>query len=124
MSYSRIILVDDNFLCNMEVCGTLWDTGHSVEVFYCAADAIKALEAQQPLAALVTDVDLGAGADGYEVARHARTLYPHLPVVYISGGPPARHLKEGVENSAFIAKPFQPWQIVEALKATAHLAAA
>jgi CheY-like chemotaxis protein len=67
------------------------------------------------MTALLTDVDLGSGPDGFDVARHARTLYRRLPVVFVSGTMAAHHAANGVVNSAFVAKPFLPHQIMAAL---------
>jgi hypothetical protein len=34
---------------------------------------------------MITNISLGVGADGWDVARRARELTPELPVVYMSG---------------------------------------
>jgi hypothetical protein len=34
---------------------------------------------------LVTDINLGEGPDGWDVARQARELIPNLPTGYVSG---------------------------------------
>lgn len=33
---------------------------------------------------LITDIDLGAGTTGFDVARAARVIHPELPVVYMT----------------------------------------
>jgi DNA-binding response OmpR family regulator len=53
----------------------------------CAAtdlDAYAAMAAE-PFDALVTDIDLGAGTTGFDVARQARRTWPDLPVIYMTG---------------------------------------
>jgi DNA-binding LytR/AlgR family response regulator len=69
------------------------------------------------ISGLVSDIDLGLGEDGFDVARRARAAYPGLPVVFVSGAAAARHKAEGVEDSIFIDKPYHPRQIVEAIVA-------
>src|SRR5690606_30647728 len=55
-----------------------------------AADGAEAIDLLQGRAfrpdALITDLGLGQGPNGWQVARFARTLQPALPVVYITGG--------------------------------------
>jgi two-component SAPR family response regulator len=63
----------------------------------------------------VTDIELGVGPDGFEIARRARLANPEVPVVYLSGTELRRYASEGVNNSRFIPKPFSPDQLVKAL---------
>src|ERR1700710_193974 len=112
MHVKRVVLVEDDVLLNSNVCETLEAFGYKVDVFYSADAAIKAINRRDYLTALVTDIDLGAGADGFQVAAEARRIYPHLPVVFASGTHGALHASYGVRGSAFIAKPFHPHQII------------
>ncbi len=116
MSPIRVLIVDDDLVLNFASCETLKDSGFDAFGVHCAAAAFEAVDKNAKLFALVTDIDLGAGPDGFEVARHARAANPHLPVVFISGTAAARHRAEGVEGSEFLGKPFRPPEIVEALR--------
>jgi CheY-like chemotaxis protein len=55
-------------------------------------------------AVLLTDINLGAGNDGFDIARRARCLNAAIQVIYISGYPvdPRRFACEG---GAFLTKP-------------------
>ena len=65
---------------------------------------------------LITDINLGRGEmDGWEVARHAREIDPHFPVVYMSGIEADGWASKGVPNSIMLAKPFAPAQLVTAV---------
>jgi len=119
----RVLFVDDNFLFNLDTREFLQGLGVSVEPAYCAAAAFEAIDRGRRLSALVTDIDLGPGPDGFEVARYARAAYPELPVVYISGTREAGYAQEGVPGSEFIGKPLQPSQVAEALIRLTHLEA-
>jgi CheY-like chemotaxis protein len=110
-----ILFVDDNAICCLETTATLRDLGYTVVNAYDADGAFDALSRKSPLRALVTDIDLGPGPDGFEVARIARGAYPALAVVFISGTAASRHHSEGVSGSEFVSKPFLPYQIAEAL---------
>ena len=124
MPIGRILFVDDNFICSLENCELLREEGFSVLPLYSAPAALEHINRHQILAALVTDIDLGPGDDGFDVARWARGAYPGLPVIYISGTASGRHAAEGVCGSEFISKPFNPQQVVDALSRVMHAKAA
>ena len=65
--------------------------------------------------ALVSDINLGRGPTGWDVARRARELNEHLPVVYMTGGNGHEWASQGVPNSILIGKPFAPAQVVTAV---------
>ena len=115
MTGSNVLFVDDDFWCHLENCEYLREGGLQVVEAWTASEACAVLAGGQCLTALVTDIELGDSIDGYEIARRARAAWPHLPVVYMSGTTAARHAGEGVARSQFVAKPFQPHQIVDAL---------
>lgn len=121
MRHDRVIFVDDDFFSNMENCEFLRGAGFNVSGVYRARAAYELIDKHDRLSALVTDIDLGPGADGFDVAGRAQVAYPRLPVVFISGSKTARHRAESFERAEFIAKPFHPRQIVEALNRVIHL---
>ncbi len=124
MAYSKVLFVDDDFWIHLANCEFLREHGLHIVEAYSAAEACALIDDGVYLTALVTDVDLGDSIDGFEIARRARAAYPHLPVVFISGAAAARHRTEGVLGSAFIAKPFLPHQVLEALDYGTYLQAA
>ncbi|MBU1375341.1 MAG: response regulator [Alphaproteobacteria bacterium] len=120
----RVLLVEDDFILNLNLREHLQDSGFSVESVYCGAAAYEAIDRGRPLLALVSDIDLGPGADGLSVARRARDAYPGLPVVFMSAASGSRHAAEGVAGSVFVAKPFDPREVVAALTDQIRLQAA
>jgi len=72
-------------------------------------------ENADPFCAVITDVNLGPGPDGWEVAERARELNRKLPVIYVAGASAADWNSRGVANSIMLTKPFTPTQIVRAL---------
>ncbi len=115
MNAHQILFVEDDPIIGMSTSEFIRDRGFKVLDADCAVDALTVIERHGYLSALVTDIDLGPGQDGFALARQARTAYPRLPVVFISGTAAARHAAEGVEGSLFISKPYHPRQVVEAL---------
>lgn len=115
MSSLRVLFVEDDVLCALETGEALRDCGYDVLAVHNAGDALRVIDSQVGFSALVTDVDLGPGADGFDIARAGRERQPHLAVVFISGTAAARHASEGVQGSLFVAKPFRPQQAAEAV---------
>jgi DNA-binding NtrC family response regulator len=112
-----VLLVEDEFLIRDLVQVSLEDADFAVITAGHGGDAIHQLDgARQKVEALITDVRLGEGPDGWAVARYARKLHPDLPVIYFSGHSAAEWPSEGVPNSAFLQKPLTAPQIVKAVK--------
>jgi DNA-binding response OmpR family regulator len=111
-----ILLVEDDPLIRMPLEDALNEAGFTVVVATNGGQAIAELDAgAERFKALVTDIRLGKGPDGWEVARHARLLIPAMPVVYCSGDSAAVWAANGVPNSVMIEKPFVMAQLNTAL---------
>lgn len=124
MNINRILVVEDNFILNFEICEFLRGAGHEIRSVYCGQAAFEAINRHEHLLALLTDIDLGPGPDGVDVARYARAFSPRLPVVFISAARDPRHEFNGIDRSEFVAKPFQPQQVADALARVIHVEAA
>jgi two-component system OmpR family response regulator len=115
MSSFRVLVVDNDPVLNFACCETLKEGGFSAVGVHCAAAAFEVMDKGAGLSALVTDIDLGAGPDGFEVARRARAVDPRLPVIFISGMAAARQRAGRFEGSEFLGKPFGAPEIIEAM---------
>lgn len=124
MCQMTILFAEDDIVLNMALCESIEELGVSVNAVYSGQAAIEAINGLEYMMALLTDIDLGLGPDGFDVARQARKLFPHLPVVFVSGTMGAHHAANGVVRSAFVAKPFQPLQIMAALDEVIRIEAA
>lgn len=120
MTLKCVLYVEDNLLCSLANSGVIEEGGFEVVEVHCAAEAVEVIDRHDPLDALITDINLGSGEDGFAVSRHARVAYPDIPVIYVSAAAGARVPLEGVERSVFIAKPFHPQRVVEALDRVLH----
>ena len=111
----RLLVVEDDDLIQHLLEDALTEAGFGIQKAFNASDAIKLLDAPDThFRALITDIDLKSKLTGWDVARHARTISPELPVVYASS---SGHDWEslGVPNSIMLRKPFAPAQLVTAV---------
>jgi DNA-binding response OmpR family regulator len=120
-----ILLVEDEPLIALSVQEALEDGGYAVRAAVSGIDAISVFDqGSEEISALITDIRLGTGPEGWDVARHARELNPRLPIVYMSGDSSHGHSSRGVPDSLMIQKPFAPAQIVTAVSTLLNAVAA
>lgn len=94
----------------------LEDGGFKVILAPSGERAIQMLDAQKPpFRAVVTDVNLGLGKSGWDVAKHAREIDPDLAVIYISGHGADEWSSHGVPKSLMLTKPFAVAQLLTAV---------
>jgi DNA-binding response OmpR family regulator len=111
-----LLLVEDEALIQEMLELGLTDAGFEVVVASNGTQAITILDADVArFRAVITDVKLGSGPDGWEIARHARELEPKMPIVYMSGDSNHEWSSKGVPSSLIVAKPFAPAQLVTAV---------
>jgi DNA-binding response OmpR family regulator len=118
MSDDRSVLfVEDEGLIRELNAEELAEAGFGVVVVESGDDALEALDGDaDPFRALVTDVNLGEGADGWDVGKRARELDNEIPVIYMSGASAHEWQTKGVPNSVMLDKPFTPSQLVAAIR--------
>jgi len=116
MAAPVLLYVEDEMITQDLVEASLREAGFEVLT---ASDGTQALnllgKPNGTLRGLITDINLGDGPDGWEVACKARQMTSGLPVVYVSGASDSDWTSRGVPNSVMIAKPFAPAQVVVAI---------
>jgi DNA-binding response OmpR family regulator len=113
-----ILLAEDESLIALSIEEALQEGGFAVLSAESGEEAVAAIDTDSHLfVGLITDVRLGAGPDGWDVARRAREVYPNIAVVYMSGDSAAEHRSRGVPGSLMVQKPFATAQIVNAIAA-------
>jgi len=114
---AHVLLVEDERQVAELTRDALADAGFEVTVALDDRAAFRALEGEaRSFAAVVTDINLGPGVTGFDVARRARELNRAIKVIYISGqGPHAGRF--GVADALMIAKPFDPRELAEQIVA-------
>ena len=105
------------------VAQALSEQGFAVETVANAADAL-ALLASGPVDVLFTDINLPGGMDGAALARRARELRPHLPVIYASARATLLKQDARVPGSIVVPKPYEPALVGRLLTAATKVASA
>jgi len=109
------LLVDDEPAIRATLADALMDAGYALLESGSGKEAVTELDAGTDISGLITDIRLGAGLSGWDVARHARDLRPRIAVVYMTGDSATDWPSEGVPNSVVVQKPFAVGQIVTAM---------
>lgn len=111
-----VLVVEDEVLILEVVQDALEQAGYAVHAVPSGFAALEYMsEGVADLAGLVTDVRLGEGPSGWDLARQARRNRPDLPVIYMTGDSAADWPVKGVPRSRVVQKPFAVAQIVTAL---------
>jgi CheY-like chemotaxis protein len=115
-SETTVLLVEDDALVLMSTEEMIIDGGFRVEAAMDGQGAFKMLDAKiSGYSAVVTDIQLGTGPTGWQVARYARTLNPAIAVVYVSGDSGYEWSMNGVPGSIMLPKPFAQAQLLTAI---------
>jgi CheY-like chemotaxis protein len=110
-----ILVVEDEIVLHLALEDDLRGAGYDVAFAVNAARAQALIEKNERIKALVTDIRLGSGDNGWVLAQHAREKYPDIPVIYMSGDSASDWSAYGVPNSIMLAKPFASAQLVTAI---------
>jgi DNA-binding response OmpR family regulator len=116
MDATLILVVEDEPLILLDVEAALTDAGFEVLTAPDARTAMALLDQKSAdIRAVLTDIRLGKGPNGWDVGRYARVGVPAIPVVYMSGDSSGDWMVQGVPHSIMIAKPFAFAQVVTAI---------
>jgi DNA-binding response OmpR family regulator len=111
-----LLLVEDEALIRHDLKEALAEAGYDVSEAENGGKALSEFYSDASrFRGLITDINLGEGPDGWEVARRARERVPDLPVVYMSGHGAADWSSKGVPNSLILSKPFASAQLITAI---------
>jgi FixJ family two-component response regulator len=118
-----VVLVEDLVLVRMMAHDLLEDAGFHVIDTVDAEEALKVLSARPDVMAVVTDVELGSGMNGVELARQISQLWPNVGVIVTSGRAmvAADDLPPGC---VFLAKPYPMSALIEQTEAMVRRACA
>jgi len=111
-----VLLAEDDPQIVTVMEAALGDAGYEVIVARDGNAALREIEADAArFRAVATDIKLGPGPDGWEIAQRVRALVPTMPLVYMTGDTAQEWASKGVPGSIILTKPFAPAQLVTAI---------
>ena len=115
-SKSEILIVEDEPIIAAMLCSVLDEEGYAVTCMTCGDEAARSIAADgHSFDAVVADVNLNAGVDGFEIAALLRRTQPALAAIFMTGDEPRRLRSRIPENAVIMEKPFRPSAVAEML---------
>ena len=111
------VIEDDPDVCDLTV-RILENLGYRVIHAPAAAEARKVLAEETRVELMLSDIVLPGGISGPEFAEEARTSYPDLKIVFMSGYPADAADRGGLLDSdrVLLNKPFSRHQLAKTLR--------
>jgi PAS domain S-box-containing protein len=115
-SGETLLVVEDDAEVRRIAMSFLSGLGYRTLAVGDAAEALLRLQSEPDIALLFTDVRLGAGMDGIELAKRARMHRPGIGVLLTSGYAEMRSQPEGrPDGFELLAKPYRREQLADAI---------
>ena len=112
-----VVIVEDELAVRVTLARQIESLGHRAVTATSPAEALQHFEQQGDADVLLTDVVLGPGMDGIDLADEVRALRPHLPVVFLSGYATVPGALERIESlrASLLPKPTTLSQLERAI---------
>jgi CheY-like chemotaxis protein len=107
---ATVLVVEDEPDLRELMVEELVDAGFEVVDAEIGHAAIAIIDSGRPIDVLFTDIRLPGVLDGWQIAQHAREVYPDIHVIYASGY--SGDLSAQVPNSLYVHKPYLPSAII------------
>jgi CheY-like chemotaxis protein len=114
----RVLVVEDVDDIRDATVAMLRLAGYDADAAAEAEGALARLARDPAPQVLFTDIALGAGLNGYELARRAVALRPGLRVLYTTGY--AGKAQEPLPGSRTLVKPYRAQQMLHAIETLAE----
>jgi len=112
---TTILVVDDQFIARWPVAEFLRDLGYKVVEAVDATEAMRLAGSGISIDAVFSDVQLGSGPNGHEVASWFAKHQPTIPVLLTSGGDDGKATPRG-KLRQFVRKPYELAQVEQLLR--------
>ena len=109
----QLIFVEDDDIIRVLVVEYLKEHGYDVAEAATAEDAMQFLVVNQAPQIVVTDIDLGAGQSGLELADWLHARWPNLSVIFASGQLDRLQGRTPDSRETYLAKPFRLGKLME-----------
>jgi CheY-like chemotaxis protein len=110
----RVLVVEDIAEIREAMVETLQNAGYQTEAAADAGAALALMRGAPPPDLLFTDIVLGRGLNGYELAQRATELNPALKVLYTTGYAfRAQETQAALPGSRMLMKPYRMGQVLQ-----------
>jgi DNA-binding NtrC family response regulator len=117
---SVVVLIEGHLPATDRLVTVLDAAGIDVLKADCPRSAVALANSTSACTAIVSDKDLSVSADGGDAAGQGLQSGPDLPLILIDGGDEHWHRREAARWRRSITKPFDPEQLVQALRELAR----
>ena len=108
MPKARVLIVEDDSLVRELVTEVLAEAGFQVDQAETGDQAAKLIDVDD-YALILTDINMPGQRDGIEVAAHARSKKPAIPIIFVSGRPESlQNVRSTDADTAILPKPSAP----------------
>jgi CheY-like chemotaxis protein len=113
MAKPTVLIVEDESLVLEVAACEFEDAGYDVLTAANADAALAQLDGDATIDLLFTDIRIPGALDGWDIAAHARSLRPQIPVIYATGysGPAT---PQAVAGALLFRKPYRLSEILSA----------
>jgi CheY-like chemotaxis protein len=117
MHFDRIVvlIVEDDVLIRMAMASQLHDAGFDVVEAMSAADAIRILEKDTSIDALVSDISMPGAMDGISLVHSVHDRWPAIKLIVASGSSNATS-SDLPTGCRYLAKPYEVRQLIATLR--------
>jgi len=113
-----VLIVEDEPLVRLGAVETIETAGYEVIEAANADEAIRILESRRDIRVVFTDIHMPGSMDGLKLAHAVRHRWPPIKLIVTSGHEPVR-AQDMPDGARFFAKPYDPVEIRDALRAWA-----
>jgi len=113
-----VLVIEDEFFLRLNIVSCLQDAGYIVVEAATGEEAIALCNSGASIDMIITDINLGGSASGWDVAEFFRTVRPDVPVVYTSGK--SHDAERRVAGGVFVLKPYRHSYILEVCRRLAR----
>lgn len=112
----HVLVVEDDNNLREALVDTLQLADYQVTAVNSAEDALRTLAAQNEIALMVSDVNMG-GMSGHELLKQVKIDYPQIPIILITAYASVSESVDAIKNGAvdYLVKPFAPNILVETI---------
>jgi CheY-like chemotaxis protein len=107
-----VLVVDDEPAVRTTLALSLADGGFDVLAAADAYDAIRVLSDHPEVDLLLTDLVMPRSVSGFDLARQAKLMRPHLKVMYITAFAEMEETDRGPKYGDVVRKPFRQDRLV------------